>query len=215
MRKLGILVMVIVLVFGVSVIGYAVSQHGADEIGVNVNVTDAAYVDVEDENLTLNVSELNTLNASEYTTVKVTANNDLNVRFEENLSRKFYNEYFKGETSSNRVWRWDTYAMNTTTGKGGYGDYDNWVVSPDVQVKDAWENHPSDFEGPMYQHNDGFGRILNVSMGSNEYEVRAATDWRSHDDQGNELPWYLVESGTSIDGEITITVEAGTDDISF
>ena len=229
MRKLGILVLAMIVVFSFSIVGFAEFQDdldvtydvgdtdntafwggvesGPQNISVEVNIGKAANVAISNESISLALTEVNTTPRSNKLPVIITTNTPVKISFEENISRNML-EYLRQNTelnSSSNIWRWDS---PTGSGYEGYGNGDNWFVSPNVVVTpSSWKDGGGNIT--LYKHDNGFGKNVYLAGTSRQlYEVQVEAGWRSHNSNGEELPWYKLKAGDQLTGIVTVTVEA-------
>ncbi len=201
MKKGLILAVALVLVF--SSIALAKSGLDEDKIDVKVSVSHYAKIDVDGE-IIFNITNLGKTasgddgynQSSKNATVYIETNAPVNVKFEENISR----ELGRLIGASYRVWRFDIHTWD----EQGAHDYDRWIVSPNIIVS-PWTWRP----GHQYGAKDGMGRLAPITeRGRHKFTVGMAGYWRTHDRNGNPLPWYLLPAGDDIEGTMTVLVEA-------
>jgi hypothetical protein len=200
MKKLGILVMSLVLVCGMSL--GVLAQLAGDEIDINASVAEKATIEI-DGSIDLDIDKLTEfenddaakMESHNNSEVIVRANTPVKVTFEENLS-KVLAEILGNK---NLVWAFNTY--NTPEGVQG----DDWVVSPNVTI-DAfeWDTDPM----TMYPHTNGMAKDVYLEQGYNKLEVGMETKWRQKDNEENMLKWYDLLAKDEITSTVTVTVES-------
>mgnify|MGYP006292228409 CR=1 FL=1 len=202
MKKLGILVMVLVLVWGISV--GVMAELASEIIPINASVAEKATIDVDDVNnqIDLDIDNLLETESSGGHTVShnnadliIRSNTDIKVTFQENLSRVLANIL----GNEDLVWAFNYYQQP----QGVTGD--DWVVSPNVTISEwTWGTDPM----TMYPHSDGMAKDVYLAQGYNELEVGMETKWRQKDKEENMLAWYDLLADESISANVTVTVAA-------
>lgn len=199
MKKLGILMLAMLLVCGMSL--GVMAKLAEDEIDINANVAEKATIET-DGSINLNINDFEATESDQNADVIVRANTDVYVTFAENLSRKLADRLPR----NNMVWAFDDSNLDEVR---GLLTGDNWIVSPNVTIdKFNWDAS----KGLMHTHKDGMAKVINVSSGYHKFEVGMATTWRELDSNGDMLAWYDLNAEDNITATVTVTVDAGAFD---
>ena len=207
MRKLSILVLALVLVMGMSVMGYATTINNLDEpsnatLDVDLKVETYAELTIdESEKLSLTMDRPTTtsdMGLPTYTDNSVPftleTNGDVNVILEETLSVNVGVKLKENGYSKNLVWAnntaWESHQIN------------NWIVGFEAWVDNTtptWATGVTKSNRPNYK-----GIITTTSFGQGQHNsnINVRGSWRF--DGSNDDWWKLTSDDYT--GEVRVTV---------
>ena len=194
MRKVGILVLTMILVFGMSTISFAsnldmkeldvgvkVNQYGNIDIGEPVPSEDTATVSGE-----TNVIDLRDGNNKIVFPLTVHSNDSMVLKVEENVSEKIRDDLVSQGKSADLVWAFDD---------DGYG-----IIRPNVSVKDqTWATGAE--MGDRYKTTSGIKRVINLPRGTFNGDLEFNVDIAT-----NNSEFTKINQGTYT-GKVTVTIE--------
>ena len=195
MRKLGILVMVMSLVFSLS-IGAMAGQKLDEDDGIAVNISAAEYAKlILPNNATFNINLQELMQADQDKSMRnitletnTTVNVDIKQKYQgDDLERVF------GIRNRNKIF-WTVPESD---------NYDKWIISPNIIVGGAIAKqergigYRSDTGG--YNKWTNFGQL---GQGSHKISLWMESNWNENAD------WYKFNAEETLNGQVVITVSA-------
>ena len=186
MRKLGILVMALVLVVGMS--SGVMADMGDHEVDFSIDVGKFAQIDLPDS-LSLVLDELEGPNVTQEFDVTVRANTAVNT----SVSMTFSN--------------WEKVFPNTSKSEALFGSGSNWIISPNIgfnynESGDYFANHA---QGWTFDGLKGGYKLSTLSTTTNA-EV---TDHLKFESNINEnADFHKFNAGETLNGTLIFTVSA-------